>query len=365
MNKRPFVQPRFDGDRFVEHTLPVEVVSDLVAYESLIVDLAKYLYLQDNPERQRVPKGFEGGFQLHIEKIEDGSSRPLLAMVMAGAIAMNSPNADYFERARDLVAESIGAPEGKLPEGFPPQFLTYFNQVGRSLRDGEKMELARTEGDPAVLTPERRKKLVLATEAVYEKEVDATGFIVETHFEKRSFHLRPSDGSRLIAVDMPERLVPDVRKLGGRERVQVTIKGIGTYDAWDKLQRIVRIDSFQIQPSEELSITFESLTALADGWLNGKGLAPDKVRLAEVLRMMIEHYPDQIPLPNIAPMSEGTLLFEWRVSGDPSVDVDLNSQSGVFHAFRQDGTEIEQQFPLGSHVDWARFASFLLKTIHK
>ena len=164
--KTPFVQPRFVGPRFDEHTLPRAVARDLAAYETLVVELAKNLYLKDHPERQRVPKGFVADFQLHLDKIEDGSSRPLLSLITAGALALGSVNNDYLERARDLISECIASVDGNLPSDFPRELLFYFNQVGSSLNDNEQMELARTGGSSAILTPDSRKKLVLKADAV-------------------------------------------------------------------------------------------------------------------------------------------------------------------------------------------------------
>ena len=62
--KTPFLRPRFTGPRFEAHTIPVEVAKDLAAYEELIVELAKHLYLGAHPGRRRVPKGFEDSFSL-------------------------------------------------------------------------------------------------------------------------------------------------------------------------------------------------------------------------------------------------------------------------------------------------------------
>lgn len=83
--KTTFLQPRFDGARFAEHTLPVEVARDLAAYETLVVELAKHLYLHDHPERQRVIRGFSAEFNLHIERVEDGSTKPVLVLGFAGS----------------------------------------------------------------------------------------------------------------------------------------------------------------------------------------------------------------------------------------------------------------------------------------
>ena len=99
--KSEFLQPRFEGPRFSEHTLPLEVARDLAAYETLVVELAKHLYIHEHPERQRVPKGFAADFHLHLKRVDDGSARPLLSIVTAGALAMGAGDNIYFERARE------------------------------------------------------------------------------------------------------------------------------------------------------------------------------------------------------------------------------------------------------------------------
>ena len=43
--KTEFLKPRFTGARFDEHTLPVDVARDLAAYEELVIELAKHLWL--------------------------------------------------------------------------------------------------------------------------------------------------------------------------------------------------------------------------------------------------------------------------------------------------------------------------------
>lgn len=50
--KAQFLQPRFDGARFTGHPLPLEVARDLAACKTLVVELAKHLYIQDHPERR-------------------------------------------------------------------------------------------------------------------------------------------------------------------------------------------------------------------------------------------------------------------------------------------------------------------------
>ena len=360
--KSEFVQPCFEGARFEEHTLPLEVARDLAAYETLVVELAKQFYLQEHQDRQRVPKGFTTDFHLHLEKIDPGSSKPMLSIVAAGALALTGGPATYFERARDLVAECIAA-EGQLPPEFPKSLLTHFNQVGRSLRDDETLQLPRaSSASPAVLTPSRRRLLVLAADKVYEREIELNGSIVEANWEKSSFQLRLADGT-LAVVPMPESFHVQARNHGGRTRDQVTVRGVGAYDSWDHLQKVVSVESFEVQPNYELATKFEELRALEDGWHDGQGLAPEKAKLDVIADQMIKHFPNKLPLPAIVPTPEGNLLFEWSAPGDPSLDVQVSDLTAEFHAFREGADDLECEFDLSGQAEWASLFGFLTDNI--
>src|SRR6267142_2511172 len=78
-----FVTHIMRGKRFEEHRVPVEALGDLAAYQELITDLARDLFLRGHQGRIRVPKGFEGSFQLSIDSIEEGSVQ--LALVRSHA----------------------------------------------------------------------------------------------------------------------------------------------------------------------------------------------------------------------------------------------------------------------------------------
>ncbi len=360
--KTEFIQPRFDGARFSEHTLPLEVAKDLAAYETLVVELAKHLYLQDHSGRQRVPKGFDADFHLHLEKVDDGSARPMLSVVAAGVLALSTGGNTYFEKARDLITECVRAPEGQLPQAFPRNLLSHFNQVGRSLHEDECMELPGADGSVAALTPDRRKHLVLAAESVYEREIELNGTIGEADWEKSSFRLRMADGSQAI-VPMPESFHPQAREYGGRSRFQVTVKGVGTFDSWDKLQKVVSVESFAIQPNYQLSVAFDALSELQDGWLDGEGRAPNKEQLSTVAEEIIAGYPEHLPLPAVVPTPEGGLLLEWELSGSPSIDLSLDSFTAEFHAFDPGETEIEREFVLSSAGQWSELFAFLKESL--
>jgi len=360
--KSPFVQPRFEGPRFAEHTLPLEVAKDLAAYETLVVELAKHLYLHDHPERQRVLKGFGSDFHLHLERVDDGCAKPLLSLVAASTLALGAGTNIYFERARDLITECIAAPDGRLPSNFPRDLLVHFNQIGRSLRPDERMEMTGPGGTRAVLNPERRKKLVLAADKVYERELELNGAIGEADWEKSSFRIRMADGSSAV-IPMPQSFHSQASKYGGKSRHQVTVKGIGAYNSWDLLQKVVSTESLEVQPDYQLASRLDELRALENGWLDGKGIAPDQRKLDFIAARMIGRYPENVTLPDIIPTPEGNILFEWDAVGEPSLDVRLTDLKGEFHSFRPNQGDMEREFNFSAEEEWNAFFEFLSPNI--
>lgn len=360
--KTDFSQPRFTGARFEDHTLPVDVARDLSAYESLIVALAKHLYLKANPDRQRVPKGFASNFRLDIERIDPGSTKPLLALVLSGVLALNGGERDVFVQARNLIADCIAAPDSALPADFPKELLAHFNQLGRSLREDEAMELP-LDGlaGAARLTQEKRKQLVLAADQVYERDVSLTGYIEEVDFARSTFRMKLADGSQ-VNVPMPDSFHNVARSYGGRTRHQVTVAGVGTYDSWDHLQKIVSVDSLDMAKNYAISSRFDEISQIQDGWFDGVGVAPDAEKLARVSEVIVADYPDKAPLPQITPKQDGNLLLEWAASGDPSLDIDLDVPSASFHAFDASGRDIERDFALDND-GWRSLFAFLGESI--
>lgn len=349
--KSEFIQPRFDGARFAEHTLPLDVASDLRAYEELVVELAKRLYLKEHPSRQRVPKGFDADFHLHLEKLDPGSSRPLLSLVSAGSLLLPGAVGGYFERSRDLINECIAAEQGHLPEEFPRELLKYFNRLGRSLKEDEAVDFSTEAGKAAVLTPERRKHLVLAADREYEREIELNGFVEEADWQKSTFRLRLTDGSK-VNVPMPESFHAKMREVGGHKRYLITVNGIGAFDEWDKLRRVLSADSIEVQPNYELNARFDELRELQDGWMDGAGKAPDSEALEVVASQTISEFPENASLPAIVPTPEGDLLFEWNNEMAPSVDFLLAENKAIFHAFRPDGSEVEETLDLTQDNNW-------------
>ena len=361
--KIEFIKPRFVGPRYDEHTLPMDVARDLAAYEELVVELAKHLYLLEHPERQRVPKGFENSFSLHLQQVEAGSTKPILAWVAAGALALQGGAGGYFEQARELVTECVSASSAgqQLPQKFPKHLLDYFNVFGRSLRDGESVELPGPAGAAAaVLTPERRKALVLAAQKVYTKDVELTGTVGETDWEKHTIRLRLEEGTAVNAP-LPDAFEELARKAGGKERTLVQIKGIGIFDAWDRLQKLAETHHMELLPNQSLAVRIDALAMLEDGWLDGLGTAPNKEQLAWATDRLVATFPETLPYPHVAPTAEGGLFLEWiqpasRISAEILLPNHKCEVQATNTATRQ---SVEQEFNLDQADNWPALFEFV------
>ena len=78
MNGVEFLRPRLCGKRFEGGGIPLEVLKDLSVLEDMLKDVAKWRFLQDHPERKRIPKGFAVDVELKLSDVAVGSTVPVI-----------------------------------------------------------------------------------------------------------------------------------------------------------------------------------------------------------------------------------------------------------------------------------------------
>ncbi|WP_198317016.1 hypothetical protein [Cystobacter fuscus] len=221
-----FSTPTLVGDRFETDSpsIPVDALTELVAYQELVVELAKEM-ARERTRTGRLPKGFARKFELRLTSIQKGSAVARLDRVIKSTgeeRPLFPPGHDVFDEARDTLTDAIESFEsrGKLPEAFPPNVIPLFRKFGRSLRDGEAIVLrpARDGRRAVAYTPETRKRLVLLTSDTYTREVELTGIIVRQDAQKRHFWLDTKEQG-VIEVAYPERLPPGHQQRATRLQV--------------------------------------------------------------------------------------------------------------------------------------------------
>ena len=72
--KRELVVHTFKGGRFNDHGVDVDVLPELIAYKTILVETAKELWRRKNPDRERLPKNFEDSLSLKFYEVKPGSA---------------------------------------------------------------------------------------------------------------------------------------------------------------------------------------------------------------------------------------------------------------------------------------------------
>jgi hypothetical protein len=349
--------------------LPLDVLSDLSAYESLLIELAKRRHIQVFKKR-RAPKIFSVAHLAFIG-VEEGSAVAALALETADETKPGSaPTAKFdlyqcFDHARDLIAECSALPGGELPAEFPVELVRHFNRFGRSLKDGESLELSRKcQVAPAVLTQAQRQLIVQSGKVEFEIEVSLTGTICEADWAENTFRLRLDvDGSQ-VTIPAPKELQPLIGRHGGKVRDKLFVKGLASFDSAGNLKRFISTHSAEISINHDIAVRFDEISQLDDGWLDGHGLSLDSDPLALIASRFIDGYPGDLPIPFIYPTPESNLLLEWDAEGDPATDIDLKSMTARFHASSVNcGEAAEMVFDLRGDTGFEAFFDYLSRNI--
>src|SRR5712692_597257 len=83
---RNLVTHTFNGTRFQDHGIDLDVLPDLLAFRTLLVETAKELWRRHHPGRLRLPKNFEDSLQLKFFEVQPGSAAiPLMREIPTDA----------------------------------------------------------------------------------------------------------------------------------------------------------------------------------------------------------------------------------------------------------------------------------------
>lgn len=360
MSHRVFLSPRLVGKRFSEHSIPLECLKDLAVIEEMIIEVAKWHFRKDHPERKRSPRGFTDGISLNLARISDGSAIADIELVTEEHLLFPSENQRYFEKARDSIIGAIGAAErNELVSTFLPEsLLGYFDRFGRSLKDEEAIEFS----IPGTVRPSRlnknsRRSLILASSQVQEltEEVTIRGFIPEADQNRNTFQIMMRDGSKLVAPMEPQHRDTVIEAFNGYNNgLRVLLHCIGKYNRFDRLQSIDSVEHISILDPNDIAARIEELSELRDGWLDGVGFTLHKDGLIWLRNKFDNYYPEELLLPYLYPTAEGKVQAEWTIGNNEiSLEIDIENYQGEWQSLEM--TKCEECFKelnLNTEDDW-------------
>ncbi len=362
--KSEFLRPHLVGPRFDEHTIPIEVLKDWAAFESLVVETAKWLYLKENPSRQRVPRGFASGFALHLSGVDEGCAVPVLERIHPQGSLLPDVNAEWFDRARDRIVDVIdkASTGASVDELLPKNLLAYFDEFGRSLRDDEQVEFVQQQrAVPVIYTKVTRKNLVLRTASEYRSEEELRGSIIELNAKAKTFTFELIGGAKVSGQYGEDVRVAAHEALAEYEisRGLALVRAVMVRDQSDTPRKIEDVSHIEVLDALDVSARVEQLLLLRDGWHNGEGLALARDGLRWLAATWEAHWPTEAPLPRLFPTPEGGVQAEWTIGQlSISAEVDLSAKQGALLVVNTESGDIvsDENLDLASDTGWQSIA---------
>ena len=347
-----FLKPRLCGGRFEEGGIPLDMLKDLAVLQEMLIEVAKWRFLEANPDRVRSPRGFTDGIELRLSGIEDGSVRPVFDLSFGSSqLAMLTTQQQvYFQQARDSIIGAIGAAERKEPvlSHLPEGSLAYFNRIGRSLRDDEYIEFRAPQTTaPARLTRHTRRQLILASSSVREitEEVSLRGTIPEANQHEMTFELQLIQGQKVAGPIPDQHFETILRGFNGyRHNTRVLLQGVGRYNRQNRLIGMESVEHIALLEPLDVPARLDEFRGLRDGWLEGEGLAPNHEGLDWLSVSFERIFPDDLPLPYLFPNPEGGIEAEWTL-GEHSVvfEINLDAHRGHWLSFDKQSDDDEEE----------------------
>ena len=127
-----FLRPGLHGERFRDRSVSLDVLGELASLREMVIEVARWRFLEAKPWRQRSPRGFNS-IDLKLTGIDEGSAVPVIKLVPDERLSGEEVHdyQQYYERAREDIVDAIGAAEyGDSQEPkvrFPNRCLAHFN----------------------------------------------------------------------------------------------------------------------------------------------------------------------------------------------------------------------------------------------
>lgn len=375
MGNEVFLAPRLTGLRFDDHTIPVNMLEDFSAIEELVIEVAKGIYLVENPNRKRVPKGFSDGVYLKLENIQEGSTIP--KFMIASMISLNSmlpldsfDNFSYFEKAKEKIISIISSVNQGIPidEEFQ-KYLIFFNKIGKNLLDDENIDfgynIVTREESNAVLNKIIRKKILLSREEKHEysDSIKLFALIPSINQKEKIFSIETDEGS-IVESELTDTIRGTVFSAFNeyKNKTYVSLKGTGIYNFSDKLLRIEEIESMDILDSFDVTLRINYLSKIPNNWYNQYSKAPQKRLLFTFNEFFNSYYSSHLQLPAIFPTVEGNIQLEWKKNNKNVIlDIDLNTLISIFFYYddNDDNDEHEEIINLKIKEGWSSLNSLI------
>lgn len=362
-----FLCARFAGGRFDSHAIPFDVLPDLAAYRTLLVEVAKMLFKRHHNNRVRVPKGFEDSFQIGLVRVEGGQSAVAVGVrlpprqpVPQGDLGF--PAYEEFAEAKTYVDDLIRRVQttGEVPDDFPPELAGRFNPFGQSLQTDEYIELGYDTPNPVRYDTFIRKRIVLSREKTYENAVNAVFTLDGGIASSGTIHVKDDTGA---AFDFRPLSEFEFQKAYARPTQRARLIGTGLYDRSERLRRLLDVSIVynDDEPRQPFDERLDEIAQAQEGWY-APGNPPPSQPAVEGMRNFVRLAVLEVGThaPYLYPLPEGGIAAEWTIGPwEASANITPEAKTIELHAINTDSMqELQDQLAIDSVDLIARFSKF-------
>ena len=278
--KKPLTELTFQGPRFDDHGLDLDILPELVAYKILLIETAKELWREQNPDRERLPRGFEDSITIKFYELQEGSTTiPLFREVEQRDDELPLELDDEIDKAIHLIEDGIESQQESrvLPAGFPKNSIQHFEAFGKTLRTNESIGIkSPARGQQVRYSLEIRDRLIHWHRENYEEQIELVGEVRATDLDGLNLTLRLDNGAKVSGKFDLDWEGDVVNALKGHKECRLRIIGIGEFSGESG-------ELTKIQEIKEISI--ERLTDSAS--------ASDQTPIWEAIVAIGEDIPDE------------------------------------------------------------------------
>ncbi|MBV7530607.1 hypothetical protein [Chitinophaga sp. sic0106] len=365
----PFFNPKLHGRRFEDHSIPVELLEDFNLYEELLFKVAKWVYYEQH-DKMKVPKGFGHGVSLKLVAVSEGSAIANIVLAATSFMVGDLDTFPIFETARNKIEEVIDrADKGEeFTDILPPEFLTYFNKIGRRLHDDESISFSNNTTRPARLSNRSRKTLVLSAP-------NADNVSVATSFRGKVSSFDKAEKSCTVISPQGEKVLikfgndySDIflNAFSNYESGQkVLVRGIGQFNKSDKLTSM-EVDSVTFLDAMDVPSRLDEFMKYKVGWFNGEGEAFNEAGITWLSTMFDEYFQAGLLLPYTFPTPNGEIQFEWKKQDSPhdlTAYVNLQKKKTYvnYQNMKNDDDFLDLEIDLDQEKGWLQLMNLVSK----
>lgn len=321
---------RYVGERFNGAKLPLEVLADLPAFRELLISTMRDTWKELNPDRKRVPRGFEKAMTFVLSKVEDGSAVPVIEWERSSAQLEFPDLVDQLDSVVDKsylkIAQIFGS--DRVTKLSKPQ-LKALNKFGSSLQYGEKIEFL-PKGVKADFRSEKvlfldvnkRKSLITRDQNTFITKYRGTGELIGVQAQLEdglsSIKVLISSGETLLISVDTERVVNEFDgNIGSIVEFDLNVE----MDPTDKIISVRRVsdiglvEEFATPEVARLVDEVHAFESFEKNWIDGvSGQIIDKMPRLNAERFLRSR-PFIASNAVVFPTEDGGVSLEFSIDG--------------------------------------------------